>query len=518
MCVSHDRNGSLGALAEKTQPADLSEIEGRLDEPARETSFAPVIRRGTIWALCGYGGSQLLRLGGNLVLWRLLHPEAFGLMAIVNVFMQGLHMFSDVGIGPSIIQNSRGDQPEYLNTAWTIQVVRGVLLFLVACLAAAPVANFYGQPELAALIPMVAVGALLSGFNSTRLFSATRHIALSRVTLIELAAQLSGLTVMIAFALIYRSIWALVIGGAVTAGTKLALSHSVLVGVKNRFRWDKPSALVLLKFGRWIFLSTLLGFAVDQSDRLIFGKLIPMSLLGVYSIALMWATLPMQVVNHVFNAVMFPMLSRVNNEGKDPALAFRDSGTPWLVLGGWLSACLLSGGPLLVRFLYDDRATEAGSFMQILAAGTWFGILSSASSTTLFARGVPKWVVAASLAKLFGMAAFIPLGMAMAGFPGAVGGFAASEVLSYAVVVVASARLSLKDWRQDFWLSLFVGATALLGFATNASARTLLGLEGRLGAFLEGVAVLIAVSAAWAFWFWMQRQRTQRAQAARQLG
>src|SRR5882757_5806108 len=121
--------------------------------------------RGSLWALAGHAGGQLLRLGGNLVLWRLLYAEAFGLMAIVNVFMQGLAMFSDVGIGPSIIQSDRGDDPDYLNTAWTIQALRGFALFAVAALAAVPVAHFYGEPELATLIPLVSAGSILSGFN-----------------------------------------------------------------------------------------------------------------------------------------------------------------------------------------------------------------------------------------------------------------------------------------------------------------------------------------------------------------
>jgi len=443
-------------------------------------------------------------------LWRLLHPEAFGLMAIVNVFMQGLHMFSDVGIGPSIVQNARGDEPDYLNTAWTIQVVRGALLFLVACALAAPLAAFYEQPALASLIPAVAVGSLISGFNSTRLMTAARHIALSRVTLIELTAQFSGVAVMIAVGYAYRSVWALVVGGAVSATVKLGLTHRILPGLRNRFRWDRPSAGVLLRFGRWIFLSTLLAFAVDQSDRLVFGKLVPMSLLGVYSIALMWATLPMQVVNHVFNSVLFPLLSRVNNAGKDPALAFRESGITWLILGGWVTACLLAGGPLIVRFLYDQRALEAGLFMQLLGGGTWLGILAAASSTTLFAHGVPKWVVFGSAAKLVGMLTFIPAGMALWGFRGAVAGYAASQVLMYAVVGSAAFRLKLKDLRADARLSLVVVFTAGAGWLCASLASTLFPASGRSATLAHGVLVFLVVSAPWGLVHRAHRARSSR--------
>ena len=65
-------------------------------------------RRGSLWTVVDFGGNQFLRLASNLLLTRLLFPEAFGLMAIVQVFITGLEMFSDAGVQSSIIQNKRG--------------------------------------------------------------------------------------------------------------------------------------------------------------------------------------------------------------------------------------------------------------------------------------------------------------------------------------------------------------------------------------------------------------------------
>jgi hypothetical protein len=63
----------------------------------------------------------------DLILTRLLFPEAFGLMALVQVFMGGLQMFSDLGVNMSIIQSKRGEDPDFLNTAWTFQILRGLI-------------------------------------------------------------------------------------------------------------------------------------------------------------------------------------------------------------------------------------------------------------------------------------------------------------------------------------------------------------------------------------------------------
>ena len=96
--------------------------------------------------LFGFGFSQVLRLASNLVLTRLLFPEAFGVMAMVSVFLMGLAMFSDVGVGPAIMQSKRGDDRDFLDTAWTIQIIRGVSLWLVACALTWPMAIYFASP------------------------------------------------------------------------------------------------------------------------------------------------------------------------------------------------------------------------------------------------------------------------------------------------------------------------------------------------------------------------------------
>jgi O-antigen/teichoic acid export membrane protein len=111
------------------------------------SSIKKLAIRGAVWTIASYGTSQILRFGSNLILTRLFIPDVFGLMALVYVFISGLHLFSDIGIGTSIIQNKRGDDPVFLNTAWTMQVIRGVGLWICSFLIAWPVAAFYAKPN-----------------------------------------------------------------------------------------------------------------------------------------------------------------------------------------------------------------------------------------------------------------------------------------------------------------------------------------------------------------------------------
>ncbi|WP_341199011.1 oligosaccharide flippase family protein [Lentibacter algarum] len=138
------------------------------------------ILRGAGLTVFGFGWSQAMRLLSNLVLTRLLFPEAFGLMALITVFLMGLNMFSDVGVAPAILQSKRGDERDFLDTAWTIQVARGVLLWLTACALAWPISLFYGVPDLLYMLPVAALTLVIAGFNPTRYHEANRHLRMGR--------------------------------------------------------------------------------------------------------------------------------------------------------------------------------------------------------------------------------------------------------------------------------------------------------------------------------------------------
>src|SRR5262249_40277751 len=159
----------------------------------------------------------------------LLFPDVFGLMALVQIFMQGLAMFSDIGIGPSLIQHKRGDDPTFRNTAWTIQIIRGVMLWITSCFIAWPVAKFYGQPMLLQLLPVAGLGAFISGFNSTSVFIANRKLALGRITALDLVSQVVSLVLTCILAVCFHSVWSLLVGSLLGGTVYTVLTHIILL-------------------------------------------------------------------------------------------------------------------------------------------------------------------------------------------------------------------------------------------------------------------------------------------------
>lgn len=460
---------------------------------AAQMSIGALVRRGAFWSIGGYGAAQLLRLVGNLIMTRLLVPEAFGTMALVLAVQQGLQMLSDVGLGVSVVRGSRGEEPRFLDTVWTVQVVRGFVLFGIAALIAVPTARFYGDPSLASVLIVTSLGVVIGGFNSTDVHTLYRRVDLARIAVFEIVGQAAGLVVTLVWAWFDPSIWALVAGGLFGSVGRLVLSHTMLGRRPCRFALERRALVEITRLGRWVLFSTMLTFLVGQTDRLVFGKLVPLEMLGVYSVGALIAGIPALALSRLASSVFFPVYSRVHNMGGDLAAAFVRVRRPLLVGAGWAIAGLAGGGAAAVRLLYDERYESAGWIVQVLALASWFLVLEATNGAALLARGQANWTAACSAAKLVGMAVMIPLGYAWGGFPGAVIGLATSEVLKYAVSAYAASRAGLPGRSQELLHTGWVFVTALFGWWLANTAYA-----AHWSRFAEALLVLAGVTIAWA--------------------
>ncbi len=389
---------------------------------------------GAFWTAGGYGIRQILRFVNNLILTRLLFPELFGLMAIVNLFILGLNLFSDIGLNPAIIQSKRGDDPKFLNTAWTIQVMRGVILALGAVLLAWPVSRFYDQPILLYALPVSGLTALFAGFNSTRMAEANRQLRMRDLVFVELSAYVIGLIVMIVWAYLSPTIWAPVSGGIVTAVCEMVFSHLFLKGVGNRFQWDRTAAQEIFRFGRWIFISTALTFLAGQSDRLLIGRLIDFNFLGIYTVAFALAAMMDQGIRQLGYRVLFPSYADVQRNDPADLYKFLRKSRLWLIGAALLIGIILVlFSPQIIDLLYDDRYLQAGWIMRFLAVGALFSVPGITYDNVLVARGQTR-----SLAFVMGVQFMLQLvaifvGLQIAGPVGLVTGLSLVGLLSYPV-------------------------------------------------------------------------------------
>jgi len=422
--------------------------------------------RSTSWILLGYGGSQGLRLASNLILTRLLFPEAFGLMALISLVTVGLMLFSDVGIAPSIAQSKRGDDPDFLNTAWSIQVVRGVCLWAIATGLAYPFSVFYDAPELASYLPVAALALLIGGFNPTRIETAHRHLLMGRLTVLDLTSQLIGLLVMVALAWWWQSVWALVLGGVVAPLTKLALTWIFLPGPANRFRWEPAAVRELVTFGKWIFLSTAFWFFASQGDRAVLGKFLSLDSLGVYNIAFFLASFALQLGMAVSSRVMIPVYRDAKHEvGK---IAKLRAGLSAVTLG--LLLVMAFAGPWLVGVLYDPRYALGGAIVTLLAVAQIPQAIGMSYDQSALAAGDSRRFFVVTAARAILQISCLIVGVNLFGLVGAIVGMGIAHLLTHPVVIWLARKHNAWDMRHDVICALCAGVLAVLALWVNRDA------------------------------------------------
>lgn len=388
--------------------------------------------RGSLWTLGGYGGGQAIRLVGNLLLTRLLFPDAFGLMALIQIVQQGVQLFSDVGFRGSIIHHKRGDDPRFLDTAWTLQILRGGILWVALCAASIPAAAFYGRHELVMMIPVAGLGGLIEAFSSTAKYTLARRVIPRGQILLEVGGRLGGVLFMVSLALVWQSVWVLLLGGLCASSIKAFFSHRLIAGYRNRLCFDREAARSMFRFGMWVLVGTALTFLLGQGDRLILGKVLSNSELGVYSIAFFLSQALVQVIARLSRGVLQPVYSRLSERGtgelRRQTLKLR-GGLMLLTLPPvWLLAIFAQP---LVDTLYDPRYSEAGWMLRILAVGAIGASVSLSADRVILAQGDSFRYMLLQVARSLLMIVGMLVGWYTAEIPGFLIGIAAARILDY---------------------------------------------------------------------------------------
>lgn len=429
----------------------------RVFEGLKDNRLMARVLRSASWIVLGYGASQAIRLASNLILTRILFPEAFGLMALIGVVTVGLTLFSDVGISPSIAQSKRGDDPDFLNTAWTIQVMRGFFLWAAACLLAYPVSVFYAQPDLLYYLPIAGLSLIFGGLNPTRIETAHRHLLMGRLTILDLVSQVIGIAVMIVLAIVMQSVLALVIGGVIGAVAKLVLTQLGMRGLRNHLRWEKAAARELITFGKWIFLSTLFWFFASQGDKAVLGKFLTLETLGIYNIGYFLASFPLALGLSVTGRVMIP----IYREGADARRLRRMRYGLTIGVGGMLVVMALLG-PWLVNHLYDARYVMSGGVVVLLGVALLPQVIGMTYDQAALAAGDSRRFFVYSALRSTLQVSLLLLGVAQAGLMGAILGMGLAMALSHLVLIWLARAHGVWDARHD-----------LLGFAVGGGVGAL---------------------------------------------
>jgi O-antigen/teichoic acid export membrane protein len=430
---------------------------------------------GVVWTVGAYGAIQLLRFATNVVLARLLSPELFGIMFLVNSIRTGMELVSDLGIGQNIVHNKNGDCPEFYNTAWSLQILRGLILWASATALSFPVASLYQIPILTTVLPVAAFYFVLTGCASVAVPLMHRRMQLKQFNAFELICEVFSSIAHIIFAYLSPTIWSLILGGLAYGLARTIGSYFLISNIQQRFVIISQYVWQIVSFGKWILISSIVFFLSMNFDRLYLGKAAALSVLGVYGIARTMSDILATTVQRLGNLIIFPFIASSQAPRQELRNKIVPSRTALLMAAALGLSVVATTGDWVVYIFYDARYQSAGWMFPLLVIGTWFAILSNINESILLGLGKPVYSAAANSSKFIWLLVALPVGYISYGVVGAVVIVALGDLFRYIPLIVGQTRERFSFLLHDLSATVMVfGLIAIgawirwyLGFGTS---------------------------------------------------
>lgn len=414
------------------------------------------------WVFGAFILSQLLRLSSNLVVTRLLEPEMFGVMTLVFTVLIGIAMFTDAGLWAFLVRHENGDKEKIYNVVWTVQVIRGFFIFLIIFLVSLfsliflssdfkSIIGIYGSDDFLLVIMVVSLTALISGFTNMGHAIDSRSLKRGKIEIIELVSQLTGVFVMVLWAYLQPSIWALASSAIVASLIKLILSN-IYFPYKHKFSFDKKVVREVYDFGKWVYFSSILTYLAMQFDKVFFGANLKPELLGVYGIAVLIMGAILTLISSLVGKVLYPMYANMQKDKIRMKAAYYKSRVllDFFIIS--MAICIYLYSVFFIEILYDDRYKEAGKMMKYLAITLPGVAITSVSLDLLSAIGQTKIRMKVMLVRAVSIVVMLPALFDFFGIYGAIFAVAINPYLAFPIIVCAGVKEELMNYNKELFL------------------------------------------------------------------
>lgn len=437
---------------------------------ASRTAIAGVRRifaaNSTPFLVGALAATNVLRLASNLVLTRLLAPEAFGVIGVLSSITFILQMLTDMGYHAFVVR-SREPDPHFLNVVWTIRFLRSLALASLMFIFAGAIADAFSKPELATPIRAASFLFVFEGLRSLHIYMAERARRISYVTGVEFLTFILQTAITIGAALILRSFWAIIIGMYAGAILQMTFSYTLFGGGPHKPQFDRKISGDLWRFARIIVASSVITLILNQADKVFIGRTLTLEQFGLYMLAVNITAASLQLVRTYVTRILFPLFAETYRNAPETLkrvyYASRrrmTAGLAFLVGGG------IGGGDLIVRILFDDRYLDAGVFVSLLFIAPLFVLIAFPADILMVVTGRIRSTVEANIVRLIWIAIAAPLGFHFYGMLGLVAAFA---LIEFAAVFYWWRRLIRSGYFNLREEALPLGA-ALLGAAIGFGA------------------------------------------------
>jgi len=352
-----------------------------------DSSLSKKVSKGALWVTAASICARGLNVISAIILARLLAPEDFGLMAIamsVIAFSQGT---TSTGFESALIQKQ--DRPEdFLNTAWTFELTRYLILFFVIFLAAPLFASLFNEPRAVAILRVISISLVFRGLRNIGVVYFRKNLDFKKQFVMEVMPIACNILVVIPLAFYLKNVWALVLASLTTSITTCFISY-VIHPYRPRLDFSIKKARNLFHFGKWIFGMSIVGMVKAQGMTIFVGKFLGMSTLGFYERANVFSSRLLQQASVIVWKVGYPAYAQLQVDPDRFKRAYLKTlqiltftGIP--MAGGIF---VLSGD--FVPLFLTDKWLPIVPLMQILSLQAIFGFINAPANIAFQAYGRP---------------------------------------------------------------------------------------------------------------------------------
>jgi lipopolysaccharide exporter len=400
-----------------------------------------------------------LRLISSLVLTRLLYPEAYGIIAILMSVLFMIEMLSDIGVIALTIRHERGDEPLFLNTIWTIRIVRCAINASILVLGAPWIAQLLGNSLIVDPLRVLALYFLANAIESMGFAVALRHRRSPLVNYINLGCSVVATVFCITYAYFMRDHWALVFAALLERLLNAIASHFIYPNLRPRFAWDRAAMRDIFAFARFVLPTSMLTMALGQLERIIFLRLFDLRAMGQYGVAGSVGGPVDALCNKISHTVLYPRYSATAREQPErlKQAYYQDSRKPMLLMFA-LPALAGGAGQHLVNLLYDPRYAPAGFILQCFMFRAVLLSYLRPSEQLLTALGKAYVQLYSNVSRAVVIVPLVLLGYHLYGLTGFVVALAFEPLVAVVYVFWVQRRARLLDLRQEAFHALLVVA------------------------------------------------------------
>lgn len=341
---------------------------------------------GFMWIFSGAVGQNLAQFLSLIILARLLTPSDFGVVSAALIVVNFLKIFTELGVGPAIVQKQDLSDDD-IGTANTLSVLMGVSFFFILFFSSNAIASFFRMDDLVRVIQAMSFVLLISGPSVVAQGVLQRDLRFKVIGLVGLSCYMvSNIFVAVPLALMGYGVWALVVAQIVQAAVLLGILI-IMIPKTRLYCFSFESAKNILNYGFGQTLGRLANFIANQGDNIVVGRVMSAESLGVYGRAYQLMTMPANLIATVLDKVLFPIMSRMQNENDRLVNAYVGLTSLIAAVSIPISVFIYLFADNIVGILLGDQWEEVGVLLMVFSTVMVFRMNYKLSDSLSRAKG-----------------------------------------------------------------------------------------------------------------------------------